>query len=132
MFLDAKHGESSNHTVEISFEEDVDEITKKLGPEYKFKDIVYQYGLEELDPEDQIGDVFEEGMMLTGVITNDGIEMGRKDIQNKSKAVIVFIDATSKNPIMLQSNKTDAINFKDNSFFRQQVTVFRFLRFHKK
>ena len=86
MFLDAKHGESSNHTVEISFEEDVDEITKKLGPEYKFKDIVYQYGLEELDPEDQIGDVFEEGMMLTGVITNDGIEMGRKDIQNKSKA----------------------------------------------
>ena len=86
MFIDAKHGESSNHTVEISFEEDVDEITKKLGPEYKFKDIVYQYGLEELDPEDQIGDVFEEGMMLTGVITNDGIEMGRKDIQNKSKA----------------------------------------------
>ena len=65
--------------------------------------------------------------MLTGVITDDGIEMGRKDIKNSSNAVIAYYDKNSKEQqlVMLESNQTAAMNFTKKLFSCHQMIIFR-------
>ena len=98
------------------------EMFKKLEDKYPDSHIVMNLALTELQDDDILEDIFEEGDILTAFRAGQNKARAQM-IKNTSDAIVVLVDKKGK-PIFIKSGTEEKYKWKLTDFDRI-ITVFR-------
>ena len=99
------------------------EVLKKLGEKYPDSHIFMNNDLTELQDDDILEDIFEEGDIFTAFRTGTNKARAAQMIKNTSDAIIALVDKNGK-PMFIKSGTEEKYKWKMTDFDRI-ITVFR-------
>ena len=99
------------------------EVLKELGEKYPDSHIFMNNDLTELQDDDILEDIFEEGDIFTAFRTGTNNDRELQTIRNTSDAVVALVDKKGK-PMFIKSGTEEKYKWKLTDF-DHIITVFR-------